>query len=119
MSKNLCLCTKPGSLAGLPSILLCDYLEIPHELKTDFSCNTVCCKEDVEACLCVSDSLCLATTSSMLRYLARSYKGEKLYDEKNDCIGKIDHQLEKLTTWERSLCDLQGHSTGTKKLEKN
>ena len=68
----MCLCSKPGAMAALPVVLLCDYLGTQLNLKTELGCKKKCCREEVESCLCVNDSLCLATTGSMVRYVVRS-----------------------------------------------
>ena len=86
----MCLCAKPGALAALPVVLLGDYLEVKMTLKTKMCCKQVCCRDNVQACLCVNDSVCLATTGSMMRYLVRSQKASDLYrDENVDAIEQV------------------------------
>ena len=43
----MCLCSNPGSIAALPVVLLCDYLEAPLTFKTEMCCTENCCRADV------------------------------------------------------------------------
>lgn len=43
----MCLCSKPGALAALPVVLLCDYLDVSVNLKAELGCKNKCCRDNV------------------------------------------------------------------------
>lgn len=72
-----------GSVEALPVILLADYLGTSIEIKSLCQLPNGCTCQEGQTCLQVSETDCIKTATSQMRYLARLASSE-LYNESGE-----------------------------------
>lgn len=76
-----------------------------------------CCCNENETCLQVTENDCIKTTTSQMRYLARS-ASSSLYNESDKTICEVDARLDSYSKALSSISMLANHMRGTSKMDK-